>query len=161
MRFRKNAFFDLVINMVVHKRKKAKRLRGSQTHGWGSKKKHRGSGHKGGVGMAGTGKRADQKKPSIWKEDYFGKKGFKFKGSKVEVIPVNIQYLEENVERLVSEKLAEKSNDVYSVNLSKLGFNKLLGTGRVTKRFNISVRYASGGIISKVKEAGGEVKLES
>jgi len=40
--------------MTVNKRKKMSRLRGSHTHGWGAKKKHRGKGNKGGAGMAGT-----------------------------------------------------------------------------------------------------------
>jgi ribosomal protein L15 len=31
----------------------------------GSKKKHKKAGHKGGVGMSGTGKRADQKKTLV------------------------------------------------------------------------------------------------
>ena len=54
--------------MVVNKRKKFSRQRGGHTHGWGSKKKHRGSGNRGGKGMGGTGKRADQVKTLIWKE---------------------------------------------------------------------------------------------
>ena len=54
--------------MTVNKRKKNVRQRGHKTHGWGEKKKHRGKGHQGGAGMAGTGKRADSKKPSIWKD---------------------------------------------------------------------------------------------
>ena len=145
--------------MVVHKRKKLKRLRGSHTHGWGSKKKHRGSGNKGGFGMAGTGKRADQKKPSIWKTDYFGKHGFKFKGQKEEILPVNIKYLEENIDNLIAQKAAVKEGDRISIDISKIGFNKLLGNGRVTKKFYISSKYASAGVVEKVKEAGGEVNL--
>jgi len=54
--------------MTVHRRKKNKRMRGAKTtHGYGAKKKHRGSGNKGGKGMAGSGKRADQKKTMILK----------------------------------------------------------------------------------------------
>jgi len=41
----------------VHKRKKASRIRGARTCGWGFRQKHKGHGNKGGVGMAGTGKR--------------------------------------------------------------------------------------------------------
>ena len=48
--------------MKIKKRKKTTRFRGTHTHGRGGKKKARGSGHRGGVGKAGTGKRADQKK---------------------------------------------------------------------------------------------------
>jgi large subunit ribosomal protein L15 len=146
--------------MVVHKRKKRVRLRGSHTHGWGSKKKHRGSGNQGGVGMAGTGKRADQNKPSIWKTDYFGKNGFRFKGVKEEIKPVNIQYLEENIGRILANKLAVKENDTYIIELSKLGYNKLLGNGRVTKKFDITVMYASKGVINKLKAVGGNVKIK-
>ena len=63
--------------MTVNKRSKNTRQRGHTTHGWGSMKKHRGKGHQGGAGMAGSGKRADSKKPSIWKDKrYFGKFGF-------------------------------------------------------------------------------------
>ena len=54
--------------MTVNRRKKVVKQRGSHTHGWGSKKKHRGAGNRGGRGMAGSGKRADQRKPSILKE---------------------------------------------------------------------------------------------
>ena len=60
--------------MVAKKRKKNTRQRAGTTHGWGSMKKHRGKGNKGGAGMAGTGKRGDAKKPAIWKnKKYFGK----------------------------------------------------------------------------------------
>ena len=63
--------------MVVNKRKKNSRQRGSTTHGFGSKKKHRGHGSRGGSGLAGTGKRADAKKPSFWHDtEYFGGHGF-------------------------------------------------------------------------------------
>ena len=57
--------------MTVNKRKKNSRQRGSHTHGWGAMKKHRGAGNRGGRGAAGSGKRADSKKPSIWTGPYF------------------------------------------------------------------------------------------
>ena len=47
--------------MTVNRRRKRVRQRGSKTHGWGAKKKHRGKGNRGGKGMAGSGKRADSK----------------------------------------------------------------------------------------------------
>jgi large subunit ribosomal protein L15 len=47
----------------THKRRKVSRMHGRKmgTHGWGARKKHKKSGHRGGTGMAGTGKRGDQK----------------------------------------------------------------------------------------------------
>lgn len=143
--------------MTVNKRKKNTRQRGHKTHGWGAKKKHRGKGHQGGAGMAGTGKRADSKKPSIWKEDYFGKRGFVSKTPKAKINPVNISLIEQHIDRFVSNNLIKKENDFYSVELEKLGFNKLLGDGKVSVKFKIKTPYASQKAIEKVKEAGGEV----
>lgn len=143
--------------MTVNKRKKNDRQRGSKTHGWGAKKKHRGKGHQGGAGMAGTGKRADSKKPSIWKTDYFGKHGFVSKTPKLKINPVNINFIEQRLDRFISNGLIKKENGFYSVELEKLGYNKLLGDGKVSVKFKIKTPYASEKSVEKVKEAGGEV----
>ena len=143
--------------MTVNKRKKSDRHRGHTTHGWGSMKKHRGKGHQGGAGMAGTGKRADSKKPSIWKERYFGKYGFVSKTPKVKINAVNISYIEQHIDKFVSKDLIKKEDSFYIVELEKLGFNKLLGDGRVSIKFKIKTPYASKSAIEKVKEAGGEM----
>ena len=118
--------------MTVNRRKKDTRMRGSHTHGWGSKKKHRGSGNRGGKGMAGTGKRSYAVKPSIWKEEYFGKHGFVSKNRAVRE-GVNIEYLDSNAKKLVDKKAAKIENGAVVINLAELGFDKLLGKGRVTK----------------------------
>ena len=65
--------------MLKHKKSKVKTQRGTSSHGWGHKKKHRGAGNRGGKGMAGTGARGDAKKPTILTtvgKSYYGKKGF-------------------------------------------------------------------------------------
>ncbi len=139
--------------MTTNSRRKNSRHRGSHTHGWGSMKKHRGAGHKGGAGMAGTGKRADSKKPSIWKLDYFGRRGFNTH-NKPEVIPVNILYIEEHLKEFSTEE-----NGNYIIDLTKKGYTKLLGKGKVTKKLIIKVASASKGVAEAVKEAGGEVIL--
>ncbi|MBI2559423.1 uL15 family ribosomal protein [Candidatus Woesearchaeota archaeon] len=144
--------------MTVNKRKKNERQRGHKTHGWGAKKKHRGKGHQGGAGMAGSGKRADSKKPSIWKDEhYFGKHGFVSKTPKVKINPVNIGYVEQHIGNFVLRNLVSKENGVYAVDLEKIGYNKLLGDGRISAKLKIKTRYASKSAIEKVKEAGGEV----
>ena len=144
--------------MTVNKRKKFTRLRGNNSHGYGSKKKHRGSGNRGGKGMAGSGKRADSKKPSVWKQKkYFGKYGFKSKNVRL-IKAVNINYLEENILKLPGEAV-KKENDFFSVSLEKLGFNKLLSTGNVTNKYKIIVPYASKKAVEKIKSGGGDVTL--
>ena len=143
--------------MTVNKRKKNSRQRGSFTHGWGSKKKHRGSGNKGGVGRAGSGKRSDCKKPSNWKDPYyFGKFGFKKKGAVEKIVYVNLEYFEKNCDKLVESKLIESKGGAYLVDVEKLGFNKVLGGGRLTKKMKISSPYFSAGAVEKIRAAGGE-----
>ncbi len=144
--------------MTVNKRKKNTRQRGSKTHGWGAKKKHRGQGHRGGRGMAGTGKRADSKKPSVWKDlDYFGKHGFVSKTPGAKIKAVNIGFIEQHISKFISEELAKKETVFYHVELEKLGFNKLLGGGKVSMKLRIKTPYASKTAVEKVKKAGGEV----
>ena len=147
--------------MVVNKRRKTSRQRGSWTHGWGSKKKHRGAGSRGGRGMAGTGKRSDTNKPSIWKEKYFGKFGFKKKGVREKMNTVSLGYLDQNLGNLLSKKLISKEGELYVIDTFKLGYNKLLSGGKVNSKLKITVSYASKKAIEKVKGQGGEVILPS
>ncbi len=140
------------------RRKKNTRQRGSHTHGYGSKKKHRGAGSRGGRGMAGTGKRGDVKKPLIWKnKKYFGKHGFKKKNIKTKIRAINITAIEQNLAGWVNKKLAEDKNGVFEIDLQKAGYNKVLSTGKATKKMNITSPYASAGAVEKVKAAGGSI----
>jgi len=144
--------------VTINKRKKVSRYRGSMTHGGGSKKKRRGSGNRGGKGMAGSGKRADSKKPSIWKQKkYFGKYGFVSR-NKRDIRVVNINYLDENISKLPQD-IVSKESDVFSVDLGKLGFNKLLSSGKITNKYKIKVSYASKKAVERIKSSGGEVIL--
>ena len=144
--------------MPANRRKKDTRMRGSHTHGWGSKKKHRGSGNRGGKGMASTGKRSDAFKPSIWKEEYFGKHGFYHMGAVHHRI-VNVNYIDQNIEKFVAGNVAKKHDGAYVVNIADIGFDKLLGKGRVTKKLILTAKYASSQSIDAIKAAGGEVAL--
>ena len=144
--------------MVVNKRKKFSRQRGRHTHGWGSKKKHRGSGNRGGKGMAGTGKRADSIKTMIWKDaDFFGKRGFKFRGVQEKINAINIDDLQDKLDNLLKDKLISKEGNIYIIDLAKIGYNKLLGNGNVACKLKVTVKHASAKAVEKIKSAGGEV----
>jgi len=144
--------------MTFNKRKKKTRQRGSSGHGWGHKKKHRGAGNRGGRGMAGTGKKGDAKKPRIWaNKKYFGKYGFKKKNIKKIIKTVNVDYFEKKIDKLLSKNLIEKQGDLYIIDIEKLGFNKVLGSGKLTKKCKISAPFFSKKAIDKIKSAGGEV----
>ena len=145
--------------MTVNKRKKVTRYRGSKTHGGGAKKKRRGAGNRGGRGMGGSGKRADSKKPSLWEAKYFGKRGFVSKNMR-NIKAVNIKFLEANILKLNSQNLVNKDDEFFSVDLKKLGFNKLLSSGKVTNKYKIKVPYASKKAIEKIKNKGGIILLK-
>jgi large subunit ribosomal protein L15 len=143
--------------MAVNRRKKNSRQRGSKTHGWGSMKKHRGAGSRGGRGMAGTGKRGDAKKPSIWKnKKYFGRHGFHKQGVVKKIVSVNLSYFEEKAEELLVDKSITKEADRYVIDAAKLGFNKVLGCAKLTKKLKIKAETFSKKAIEKIKAAGGE-----
>ncbi len=144
--------------MTVNKRKKNSRQRGSHTHGWGAMKKHRGLGNRGGAGKAGSGKKADSNKPSIWHiKDYFGKYGFINQGATARSAPVNVSTLDEKAEQLVSRKMAKAEAGGFSINLKDLGSSKLLGKGKASKKLFITCETASKRAIEAVEAAGGKV----
>lgn len=135
-------------------KKKNKGFRGYKSHGWGSKKKHRGKGSHGGKGMAGTGKRADTKKPTIinlYGNDYFGKRGF--------VVPHATSYDSINLRDL--NLLVSKHSIKGEINLKDYGYGKLLATGELRTALKITVERASQQAIEKVKNAGGSVTVTS
>jgi ribosomal protein L15 len=45
--------------------------------------------------------------------------------------------------------------------LETLGFTKLLGTGRITKTLTVKVASCSKSAAEKIKEAGGQVLMET
>jgi len=142
--------------MTINKRKKNSRQRGSHTHGWGAMKKHRGAGNRGGRGLAGTGKKGDVKKPCIWKNTkYFGSHGFHKKNAR-KIKSINLNYFEKNIERLLADKLIIKEGDSYIIDASKLGFDKILGYAKLTKKLKIKAASFSKRAIEKIKITGGE-----
>ncbi|RLE44034.1 50S ribosomal protein L15 [Candidatus Woesearchaeota archaeon] len=127
------------------KRQKTTRQRGSHTHGRGFKKKARGKGHRGGVGLAGTGKRADQKKTKIlnlFGNNYFGKA--------------------KTLRRKVSKKLKTINLRDIKAKDNKINLKgyKILGIGEINEKIVITASAASESAKEKVKKAGGEIILK-
>lgn len=132
--------------MKYKKRRKSSRFRGSHTHGRGGKKKARGSGHRGGFGMAGSGKRGDQKKTQILKkgmEEYFGKRATKmrFGSQKLKTL---------NLERIGDVKDGADFSDY-----------KVVGQLNKNIKVNIIAGAASAGAIKSVEKHGGKITLKS
>jgi large subunit ribosomal protein L15 len=91
-----------------------------------------------------------------------GKKGFNRPQKIVRIENVNalnIRDLEYKLDKFVDKNLAEKSGETYSIDLSKINIQKLIGRGDIRKKVNVSVDRASEKAIEKIEEAGGKVIL--
>ncbi|MFH1399353.1 MAG: uL15m family ribosomal protein [Candidatus Woesearchaeota archaeon] len=146
--------------MVVRKQKKNRAMRGDTTRGYGSKKKHRGAGSRGGRGNSGQGKRAAQcNKPSVWKDTKrYGKHGFKRNVRALQIVCINIIDLERGLDNF--GKAVKREGDIFAVDLDAIGCNKLLSRGNVTRKWKINTKFASPKAVEKVKAFGGVVVLE-
>jgi len=135
---------------------RTKKLRGSRTHGRG-KKSGRGAGIIGGHGQAGlskTGKIGMLK----YDRDHFGRHGFKRPQCMVEAnSTINISELSEQLERFVSLGFAVKEGDIYNINLTNAGIDKLLGNGNIDVAVNVIVAEASAKAREKIEASGGSI----
>lgn len=141
---------------MIRKTRKINKMRGSRTIGGGCSKKRRGAGHRGGRGKAGGHKH-------MWTwvvkfdPDRFGKSGFKRPLKTINKFnTVNLDYLDDNAEKLVEKDLAQKKGKKITIDVTQLGYDKVLGKGKVTKALTIKANHFSASAIRKIEENGGE-----
>ncbi len=130
---------------------KAKKMRGSMTHGAG-KKARRGAGLKGGRGRAGANKHrfvqlqvTGGKHPHLAAKP-FGRHGFTSKSRTPADVTLNVG------------DLAAKF-DGNDIDLTEAGYTKLLGSGTISSKVTVKVAKATETAIEKVEAAGGSVVL--
>lgn len=129
-------------------------MRGSRTHGYGRIGQHRDAGSK--------GQRKVGRHKHLWsyvvthEPDYFGKHGFTSPQSlKSKESIINISKLNE-----LSQKFSDEKG-ITHVDLTSLGFTKLLGTGHITKPLIVNVESCSKTAAEKIKKASGQVLIAS
>lgn len=138
---------------------KTSKFRGSRTHGRG-KKAGRGAGLRGGRGNAGLHK---HKWISVVKycPDYFGHHGFKRPQSVVcDKVTMNLSEVEQALPSMVKDGFAAQKEGKWSVDLTKMGVDKLLGSGRISTAISVKVAEASATALEKLKSAGGTLVKE-
>ena len=137
---------------MIRHRKKSKRIRGRKT-GRGSGKRARGAGNRGGRGKAGINKRAAHKRTLLIKHPELSShgKGFTSVKQKQDFHPKAT-----NVGSL--DKMASKIGN--EIDLSKLGYQKLLGSGKVTKKLMVKVKIFTEKAKNKIEAAGGKILSE-
>ena len=140
--------------MVVRRDRKVRRQRGSRLYGWGTIGQHRKSGMRGGFGNAGLHKHKWSWAVKYGK-DHYGKDGF--------VRPVAV--LEEasainvgSLQSLIEGKVVEKDGKGRAmIDLSSLGYDKLLGGGKIDFPVVVKASKFTELAKKKVADAGGEV----
>ncbi len=148
----------------VKKRRKSGRYNGSQTHKRGHRKRTRGSGNRGGKGMAGTGKRGDQKKTFVIKatgggNTYFGKSKTLRRGKSVPNLQaINLWELSSRIQSLIKTGKAKLVSGVYEISLPD---KKILGDGELEFKTKITAGGASKSAIAAIEAAGGKIIIPS
>ncbi len=133
---------------MPHKLRKIRKTRGSRTQGYGRIGQHRDSGSK--------GNRKVGRHKHLWSKivtsepDYFGKSGF--------TSPQSIHRINNtlNIQKLTT--MTPTTQDGKNIiNLTSLGYTKLLGTGKISKPLTVTVPACSKLAQEKITQAGGQV----
>ena len=150
--------------------KKSRKMQANRTRGYGTIGAHRKKGKVGGTGLT-TGKfkhkwtyylkmRAEGFPGPDGDKWRIGSKGFKRPQKMLRIYAVNainIKDIELNLDQWLEDGKVEKNGTTYIIDLKSLHYNKLLGSGNVTKPMEITVEKASKKAIEKLKAA--KVKL--
>ena len=141
---------------MIRTKRKINKQRGSKSNGGGCTKKRRGAGNKGGKGKAVMGKQ-HWTWTVIHDPDHFGKHGFKRPQKMIHKInAVNLNYLEEHADDFIAQGKASKEGDAIVIDVTELGYDKVLAKGKITKAYKISAPQFSASAIEKIEELGGE-----
>jgi large subunit ribosomal protein L15 len=137
---------------LPHWKRKTRKLRGSRTHGYGRVGQHRKSGGRGGKGKAG-GRDHFWIRTVKYEPNRFRRIGFKPPTTQ-RIRTINVGELEDLARRVLR---LEGAGAPYELDLTGLGYDKLLGKGdlRIPLRVRVSSYTPLAG--EKVAAAGGEI----
>ncbi|PAV06650.1 uL15m family ribosomal protein [Methanosphaera cuniculi] len=144
---------------MIRKTKKIRKQRGSRSVGGGCTKKRRGAGHRGGRGLAGGNKHL-----KTWMvindPNHFGKYGFKRPQKTIQKFnPINLSTINDNVEKYLDAEIATKEDGQIVIDITELGYNKVLGKGSLSEAMTIKAPQFSKSAIAKIEDAGGVAEI--
>jgi len=141
--------------MPTNKRSK---YRGSRTCGGGTHKNRRGAGNRGGRGRAGINAHHFVKWYKEMGGPVFGKNGFS-NSSQTTVTVIDIGIIDQIIPSLLAQGIAKNEGDVIVINTADMGIEKVLGSGKVTKKMNISAQAFSESAKAKIEKMGGKTQI--
>jgi len=143
---------------MPHRLRKIRKKRGSRTQGYGRVGQHRKSGSK--------GRRRSGRHKHLWsyvisyEPDYFKKVRFVSpKTPSGDVSTINVGELEELAQKVVRKNRARDKASLI-IDLREIGYDKLLGKGKITMPIHVKVASCSEAATKKVESAGGKVSTE-
>jgi large subunit ribosomal protein L15 len=142
---------------MPHELRKVRKMRGSRTHGWGQIGQHRKSGSRGGKGHSGMHKHG-WTYIQRYEPDHFSKDKFKPPNQK-ETNIINLKQLEEIAYKM--QKTAKSKREKVAIDLKQMGYDKLLGSGKISVPVSVTVSSCSEVAKSKIEESKGEVITET
>jgi len=141
---------------MPHKLRKIRKTRGSRTQGYGRIGQHRKTGSK---GYRNAGKHKHLwSYVTTYEPNHFGKHGF----TSPQSLHKNTDVI--NIARLdaiTAEFPATAEQGPIVIDLTSLGYAKLLGTGKITKSLTVKVQFCSKSAAEKITQAGGKVLTAS
>ncbi|ADM27021.1 LSU ribosomal protein L15P [Ignisphaera aggregans DSM 17230] len=146
--------------MVVRRDKKSRKMHGYRNRGWGSIGQHRKSGSRGGRGAAGMHKHKWSWVIKYFR-DWFGKKGFVPRNpvKTVEVREITLAQIDSLVYRLIKDGKAVYEDGKIVIDLSKMGINKVIGSGRISYPIKLLTYSITEKAREKIEKAGGTVVI--
>ena len=123
---------------------------------------HRKHGMKGGRGAAG-GHKYKWSYVVKYEPNYFGRHGFTPRGRPIppDVRAINIGDLDLLLEKFIDEKKIQERDGKFHADLDALGFDKLLGRGRVTRPLFVKTKLFTQNAAKKLEEAGGRLLTQN
>jgi large subunit ribosomal protein L15 len=141
--------------MPTNKRSK---YRGSRTCGGGTHKNRRGAGNRGGRGRAGINAHHFVKWYKEMGGPVFGKNGFS-NSSQTTVTVIDVGIIDQIIPSLLAQGIAKNEGDIIVINTADMGIEKVLGSGKVTKKMNISAQAFSESAKAKIEKMGGKTQI--
>jgi large subunit ribosomal protein L15 len=88
----------------------------------------------------------------------FGKDGFS-NSSQVTVTVMDVGIIDQILPSLLAQGIAKNEGDAIVINIADMGISKVLGSGKVTKKLNISAQAFSESAKIKIEKMGGKTQI--
>jgi large subunit ribosomal protein L15 len=134
------------------------KFRGSRTCGGGTHKNRRGAGNRGGRGRAGINAHHFVHWYLELGGPVYGKNGFVNK-TRTNVTTIDVGLIDQIIPSLLAQGIARQEGDTLVINTTDMGIEKVLGSGRVTKKLYISAPAFSEQAKAKIEKIGGKAQV--